>query len=93
MVPEGFRRLGAAVALSAMLAVGVAAQAAAAPVVGSSNVATADPTVPRPPGQPCVVTLFTNVTFDDFNARPYSYAPPTSCTGAWSKKNKIFAQR
>jgi hypothetical protein len=25
------------------------------------------------------------VAFNDFNARPYSYAPPTSCTGAWSK--------
>ena len=85
MVPEGFVRLGAAAALAATLALGFAAQAAADPVVGSSNVATADPTVPRPPGQPCVVTLFTNVAFDDFNARPYSYAPPTSCTGAWSK--------
>ena len=85
MVPEGFVRHGAAAALAATLALGFAAQAAADPVVGSSNVATADPTVPRPPGQPCVVTLFTNVAFDDFNARPYSYAPPTSCTGAWSK--------
>jgi hypothetical protein len=85
MVPEGFVRLGAAAALAATLALGFTAQAAADPVVGSSNVATADPTVPRPPGQPCVVTLFTNVAFNDFNARPYSYAPPTSCTGAWSK--------
>jgi hypothetical protein len=85
MVPEGFVRLGAAAALVATLALGFTAQAAADPVVGSSNVATADPTVPRPPGQPCVVTLFTNVAFNDFNARPYSYAPPTSCTGAWSK--------
>jgi hypothetical protein len=32
-----------------------------------------------------VVTLFTNVSFDDFNARPYSYAPPTACSGAWAK--------
>ena len=85
MVPEGFVRLGAAAALAATLALGLTAQAVADPVVGSSNVATADPTVPRPPGQPCVVTLFSNVTFDDFNARPYSYAPPTSCAGAWSK--------
>jgi len=85
MVPEGFVRFGAATALAATLALGFAAQAAADPVVGSNNVATADPTVPRPPGQPCVVTLFTNVAFDDFNARPYSYAPPGSCTGAWSK--------
>lgn len=85
MVPEGFVRLGATAALAATLALGLTAQAVADPVVGSSNVATADPTVPRPPGQPCVVTLFSNVTFDDFNARPYSYAPPTSCAGAWSK--------
>lgn len=85
MVPEGLVRLGAAAALAATLGLGITAQAAADPVVGSSNVATADPTVPRPPGQPCVVTLFSNVSFDDFNARPYSYAPPTSCTGAWSK--------
>ena len=85
MVPEGLVRLGAAAALAATLGLGFTAQAAADPVVGSSNVATADPTVPRPPGQPCVVTLFSNVAFDDFNARPYSYAPPTSCTGAWSK--------
>jgi hypothetical protein len=85
MVPEGLIRLGAVAALAATLALGFTARAAADPVVGSSNVATADPTVPRPPGQPCVVTLFSNVAFDDFNARPYSYAPPTSCAGAWSK--------
>ena len=85
MVPGGFSRRLAMVALAVSLIGGYVAQAAAAPVVGSTNVATADPTVPRPPGQPCVVTLFTNVSFDDFNARPYSYAPPGSCGGAWSK--------
>jgi hypothetical protein len=85
MVPGGFVRHLAMGVLAATLAGGFIAQAAADPVVGSTNVATADPTVPRPPGQPCVVTLFTNDTFDDFGTRPFSYAPPTSCTGAWSK--------
>ncbi|WP_430391956.1 peptide-N4-asparagine amidase [Dyella sp. 20L07] len=86
MVPEGFvRHRLAVVVLGAALASGFAAQASADPVIGSTNVVVADPSVPRPPGQPCVVTLFTDVTFTDFNARPYNYAPATSCTGAWAK--------
>lgn len=85
MVPGDFVRHLAATVLAVTLAAGLTARAAADPVVGSTNVATADPTVPRPPGQPCVVTLFTNDTFDDFGTRPYSYAPPASCTGAWAK--------
>jgi len=84
MLPGGLFRISA-LALAAVLMGGVVAQAVADPVVGSTNVATADPTVPRPPGQPCVVTLFTDVAFNDFSARPYSYAPPASCTGAWAK--------
>jgi hypothetical protein len=85
MVPGGFFRRPAVLALAAMLVGGFVAPAVADRVVGSTNVAVADPTVPRPPGQPCVVTLFTNVSFDDFNARPYSYTPPAACNGAWSK--------
>lgn len=86
MVPEGFihRRLAAAVLLG-VLAGGFVAQAHADPVIGSSNVAVADPSVPRPPGQPCVVTLFTDVSFNDFSPRPYSYAPPAACAGDWAK--------
>ena len=38
------------------------------PVVGSTNVATADPPIPRPPSAPCTVTLFENVQFADFNS-------------------------
>jgi hypothetical protein len=85
MVPWGFVRHRLAVAALLVLLGGAAAPAGADPVVGSNNVVVADPSVPRPPGQPCVVTLFTNVSFDDFNARPYSYAPPTGCSGAWAK--------
>ncbi|WP_329741925.1 peptide-N4-asparagine amidase [Dyella sp. A6] len=53
--------------------------------VGSSNVTTADPAVPRPPGTPCVVQLFQNDTFNDFGTRPFSYTPPAGCGTHWSK--------
>lgn len=53
--------------------------------IGSPNIATADPTVPRPPTKPCEVTLFTDVQFTDFNPRPFDYAPPASCPGPWQK--------
>ena len=86
MVSEGFvrHRLAAAVLL-VTLASSFTGLAKADPVIGSNNVVVADPSVPRPPGQPCVVTLFTDVTFTDFNTRPYSYAPPTGCQGDWAK--------
>ncbi|QAU24596.1 peptide-N(4)-(N-acetyl-beta-glucosaminyl)asparagine amidase [Dyella sp. M7H15-1] len=53
--------------------------------VGTANVTVADPTVPRPPGQPCVVQLFSNDTFDDFNPRPFTYTPPSGCGAHWAK--------
>jgi hypothetical protein len=55
------------------------------PVVGSSNPATAEPPVTRPTSVPCTVTLFNNQTFNDYSAKPISYAPPTSCRGHWAK--------
>ncbi|MEO8809028.1 MAG: peptide-N4-asparagine amidase [Rhodanobacter sp.] len=69
-----------------LLLVGAAFGAAAdTGPVGSSNVTVADPPVPRPPGTPCVVQLFSKLTFTDFNTRPYSYTPPTGCGTRWSK--------
>ncbi len=53
--------------------------------IGSPNVAVADPLVPRPPGTPCVVNLFTNQQFADFNSKPFSYTPPANCPGPWQK--------
>jgi len=53
--------------------------------IGSSNTVTADPTVPRPSTTPCVVTLFTNAAFYDFNVENFSYAPPADCPGPWAK--------
>ncbi|QNH26002.1 peptide-N4-asparagine amidase [Xanthomonas theicola] len=53
--------------------------------VGSANVATADPTVPRPPGKACTVELFSGFTFRDFSNHPFTYAPPAGCGTSWSK--------
>ncbi|HUA78816.1 MAG TPA: peptide-N(4)-(N-acetyl-beta-glucosaminyl)asparagine amidase, partial [Dyella sp.] len=85
MLPKGcVSRCLAAAGLSLILA-GVAQAAPDNSPVGSGNVTVADPTVPRPPGQPCVVQLFTGDTFDDYSPRPFSYAPPTGCGTHWSK--------
>jgi hypothetical protein len=54
--------------------------------VGSHNVAVADPTVPRPPTTPCVVTLYTNQSFDNPSGpTPINYTPPAGCPGPWEK--------
>lgn len=55
------------------------------PVVGSSNPATAEPPVTRPTSAPCTVTLFDNQVFNDYSAKPMTYAPPTGCRGHWAK--------
>ena len=55
------------------------------PAVGSTNVATADPSIPPPPTTPCVVPLFTNQEFADFNSKPFDYAPPAACPGPWQR--------
>jgi hypothetical protein len=53
--------------------------------IGSANTVTADPTVPRPSTTPCVVTLFTNAAFYEFNVENYMYTPPADCPGPWAK--------
>ena len=55
------------------------------PQVGSSNPATAEPTVPRPTTKPCIVPLFENLEFADFNLKSFSYTPPADCPGPWAK--------
>jgi hypothetical protein len=52
---------------------------------GTSLEATADPPVARPRTKPCVVTLLSNQAFDNFNNQSFSYTPPASCPGPWSK--------
>jgi hypothetical protein len=53
--------------------------------VGSANTVTADPNVTRPSTTPCVVTLFTDAQFTDFNVENYTYTPPSACPGPWAK--------
>lgn len=53
--------------------------------IGTSLEATADPPVPRPNTKPCVVTLLANQAFADFNNKPFTYTPPSSCPGPWAK--------
>jgi hypothetical protein len=55
------------------------------PQVGSSNPATADPTVPRPTTKPCVVQLFQNLAFENYTPQTFNYTPPSSCPGPWAK--------
>jgi hypothetical protein len=55
------------------------------PQIGSSNPVSAEPPVARPSTRPCRVQLFQNLAFNDFNERPYSYAPPAGCRGPWAK--------
>lgn len=63
------------------------------PAVGSRNVASAEPGVPRPGTTPCVVTLFSNRSFGrhggntrmDADPASFKYVPPAGCTGDWAK--------
>ena len=50
-----------------------------------SNITVADPPVARPDTKPCAVTLFTGLAFEDFNPKPFTFAPPAACPTPWSK--------
>jgi hypothetical protein len=53
--------------------------------VGSANTVTADPLVTRPSTTPCVVQLFSNAQFFDFNNEDFTFTPPSDCPGPWAK--------
>jgi Peptide N-acetyl-beta-D-glucosaminyl asparaginase amidase A len=73
-------------ALICFLALAYGAQAQAPGfVIGSQNTVTADPPVPRPHEKPCVVPLFTDFEFVNFNIQSYQFNPPASCPGPWEK--------
>jgi hypothetical protein len=75
--------------LLASIAIGTAAAQVVpvppTPQVGSSNPATAEPLVTRPPTKPCVVSLLSNAAFENFNGAPLTYTPPAACPGPWAK--------
>jgi len=88
-LPFGQNRLIAlAVALTLAFAGTMRAQVVVVsptPQTGSSNPATAEPTVPRPHTKPCIVQLFQNLEFADFNLKSFNYTPPSNCPGPWAK--------
>ena len=74
--------------LPLLLAVAVLIPFAAASgpyVIGSGNTVTADPNIKRPSTTPCVVQLFSDAAFTDFNVENFNYAPPSNCPGPWAK--------
>ena len=54
-------------------------------VIGSQNTVTADPNITRPFTTPCVVRLFQDAEFDNFNGYNFTYTPPADCPGPWAK--------
>jgi hypothetical protein len=71
---------------AAVIAMMVAAgSASAGPVVGSSNTATAEPELSRPRTTPCVVELYRDVTFANFDPKLFTFTPPAGCQGPWAK--------
>ncbi|MGI4852866.1 MAG: peptide-N4-asparagine amidase [Janthinobacterium lividum] len=79
-------RVGAALLGASLVAAGAqVVPVSTTPVVGSSNPATAEPPIARPSTTPCTVTLYENLAFADYSTKPLTYAPPTGCTGRWSK--------
>jgi hypothetical protein len=55
--------------------------------IGTQFTVTADPLVPRPPEQPCVVPLFANYQFAYFSQseQTFAFTPPDDCAGPWEK--------
>ena len=55
------------------------------PVVGSSNPVSAAPRISRPSTTPCVVPLFSDFTYDNWQTAAITYTPPKECPGPWAK--------
>lgn len=73
--------------LALMVAVAPAAQSQSLNrQVGTQFTVTADPLVPRPSEQPCVVQLFSGYTFAFFSesVQSFQYTPPADCPGPWA---------
>jgi len=77
--------------VSTLLVIGFASAAVVAQStnrqVGTQFEATADPLVPRPHVQPCVVPLFANYQFAFFSNtdQNFQFTPPGNCAGPWQK--------
>ncbi len=68
-----------------LLALAAPASAASRYKIGSSNTVDADPYVSRPSTTPCIVQLFSNVAFENFNPYDFQFTPPANCPAPWQK--------
>lgn len=90
-----FVRISAAVLLGLLAMPALAGargeRASSGPGKGDRGVAVADPRVPRPAAQACVVTLFAHTVFDAhgdptaMTAQPHRWSYTPHCPGPWSK--------
>ena len=69
----------------ALLAALPLAASADPPVPGTRGAVTAEPLLPPPQGTPCVVALYTDEVFNNFDLHDFDYAPPPNCPGPYSK--------
>ena len=53
--------------------------------VGSPNTTTAEPPIQHPNTTPCVVQLFQNGVFQNFDNHTFQFTPPAGCPGPWAK--------
>jgi peptide N-acetyl-beta-D-glucosaminyl asparaginase amidase A len=76
-----------AITAQSFLVAGFAAAQSTNRQIGTQLEVTADPTVPRPPEQPCVVSLFAGYTFAHFSdtTQTFPFTPPSKCSGPWKK--------
>ena len=82
-----FRLLVAAAVFAACLIPVTAPAQSTNRQIGTQFEVTADPLVPRPHEQPCVVPLFANYQFAFFSesTQTFQFTPPSDCSGPWEK--------
>src|ERR1700739_3654862 len=83
---SGFRVSMPAVLVACLISTAALAQSTNRQI-GTQFEVTADPLVPRPAGQSCKVTLFTDYQFAHFSdtTQTYQFTPPADCVGPWKK--------
>lgn len=86
-VPHRLSMTLLAIAALLFFVAGVAVAQSTNRQIGTPFEVTADPTVPRPPQQPCVVPLFAAYRFAFFSdtTQTFQFTPPSSCSGPWKK--------
>jgi len=53
--------------------------------VGSGNTYPADPPVSHPNTKACIVHLFEDYRFNNFNPKSFNFTPPANCAAPWAK--------